>query len=510
MDINEAHDIFNHQGKEALQKNCKHLGIKLTGTFQPCPGCMYAKAKQKKVNKLTKERATKSGERLFFDTSGPYPRSLGGNLYWLKIVDDYSRKNWNFLMKKKSEVAQKIIDHIKILTINGNAFRFVRCDNAGEHNEIKRFCERNNIIMEMTTPNTPQLNGVVERSFATELNYIRAMFYQAKFTPAMISNLWGMAVLYLEKTRNMSSTSANEKDLSPNQLYDRNEDLDTDYIQPLGRMGFVTIRTKIRRKLARRSFKAFMVGKPKNNARDAYYMYNPKTCKVIISRDIQWAPYNRPKFESEMEGILKDESTSSEINEKDKQMPIIYDSNSSDDENSEISYQGGCDELEIQEEENKDISETEKDIQKEINTENNNESKRMHNALKKINTSLNPKFTNPERRERYRNRLRYSSRLREKGNSIHAITNNLILNEISEHVCNTATTSDPNTPISIEEALNSNDSERWDNSIRSEINNFLKRKSWEYVSREEAIKEGRKLIPCKWIFKIKNEINNSF
>ena len=159
-----------------------------------------------------------------------------------------------------------------------------------------------------------------------------------------------------------------------------------------------------------------------------------------------------------MEGILKDESKSSEINEKDKQMPIIYDSNSSDDENSEISYQGGCDELEIQEEENKDISETEKDIQKEINTENNNESKRMHNALKKINTSLNPKFTNPERRERYRNRLRYSSRLREKGNSIHAITNNLILNEILEHVCNTATTSDPNTPTSIEEALNINDS----------------------------------------------------
>ena len=84
--------------------------------------------------------------------------------------------------------------------------------------------------MEMTTLNTPKLKGVVERSFATELNYIRAMFYQAKFTPAMISNLWGMAVLHLEKTKNMSSTSANEKDLSPNQLYDKNEDLDTDII----------------------------------------------------------------------------------------------------------------------------------------------------------------------------------------------------------------------------------------------------------------------------------------
>ena len=176
--------------------------------------------------------------------------------------------------------------------------------------------------------------------------------------------------------------------------------------------------------------------------------------------DINKAPYNRPKFESEMEGILKDESTSKEIYEKYKQMPIIYDSNSSDDENSRISYQGGCDELEIQEEENKNIDETEKDIQTEIVSDDKKESKRMHNALKKFNTSLNPKFTNPERREIYRNRLRYSRRLREKGNLIHAITNNLILNEISEHVCNTATTSDPNTPTTIEEALNSEEKKK--------------------------------------------------
>ena len=43
MDVNEAHDIFNHLGPEALPKTCKNLGIKLSGAFQPCPGCMYAK-----------------------------------------------------------------------------------------------------------------------------------------------------------------------------------------------------------------------------------------------------------------------------------------------------------------------------------------------------------------------------------------------------------------------------------------------------------------------------------
>ena len=37
MDINEAHDMFNHLGPEALRKTCKNLGIKLTGTFQKFP-----------------------------------------------------------------------------------------------------------------------------------------------------------------------------------------------------------------------------------------------------------------------------------------------------------------------------------------------------------------------------------------------------------------------------------------------------------------------------------------
>ena len=45
MNINEAHEIFNHLGPEALKKTSKNLNIKLTGSFHPCPGCMYAKAK---------------------------------------------------------------------------------------------------------------------------------------------------------------------------------------------------------------------------------------------------------------------------------------------------------------------------------------------------------------------------------------------------------------------------------------------------------------------------------
>ena len=45
-------------------------------------------------------------------------------------------------------------------------------------------------------------------------------------------------------------------------------------------------------------------------------------------------------------------------------------------------------------------------------------------------------------------------------------------------------------------------------SAELDIENFLKRASWEKFSREEEISEGRKIIPCNWVFKIKYEIND--
>ena len=91
MDINHAHDIFNHMSKQVLKQTCKKHNINLIRKLQACPGCLYAKAKSKKIMKATNMRATQVGERLFIDTRGPYPQSIGGNKYCFKVVNDYSK-----------------------------------------------------------------------------------------------------------------------------------------------------------------------------------------------------------------------------------------------------------------------------------------------------------------------------------------------------------------------------------------------------------------------------------
>ena len=122
----------------------------------------------------------------------------------------------------------------------------------------------------MTAPNTPQHTGVVERSFEIDLNCIRAMLYQVNFTADMATKLWGMALLYIQQTKNKSSTMANKDKLSENTRFNNEDNLNIERLQLFGKVGFVTIRSRMKKKLDKRSYKAIMVGKPKHNSSDNY------------------------------------------------------------------------------------------------------------------------------------------------------------------------------------------------------------------------------------------------
>ena len=54
--------------------------------------------------------------------------------------------------------------------------------------------------------------------------------------------------------------------------------------------------------------------------------------------------------------------------------------------------------------------------------------------------------------------------------------------------------SDPETPNTIRQAFNGKDKELWRKSAIAEVNNFLKRKSWKFISKNIEIAFGRKLI----------------
>ena len=55
-----------------------------------------------------------------------------------------------------------------------------------------------------------------------------------------------------------------------------------------GRIGYVTKRYKIQNQITDNIFTAVMVGYADNNMRYTYKLYNPKTKRVIMTRDVKW------------------------------------------------------------------------------------------------------------------------------------------------------------------------------------------------------------------------------
>ena len=78
VDINDTHTVLGHIGNALLEKMAKEIGWELTGILRTCDACAKAKAVATRVPKTASEEATKPGEHLFVDTSGPYPVLASG------------------------------------------------------------------------------------------------------------------------------------------------------------------------------------------------------------------------------------------------------------------------------------------------------------------------------------------------------------------------------------------------------------------------------------------------
>ena len=67
-------------------------------------------------------------------------------------------------------------------------------------------------------------------------NTISSKFHSGNGNKSM-----GMVLIYLQKTRNMSSTMATKGKLSLNTRFNNEDNLNIERLQPFGRIGFVTI-----------------------------------------------------------------------------------------------------------------------------------------------------------------------------------------------------------------------------------------------------------------------------
>ncbi|XP_062029072.1 uncharacterized protein LOC133745095 [Rosa rugosa] len=197
--------VLNHKGEGIMgdllklaSKQCVRGLPSLKGkTDKMCGGCKIGKqikTPHKVVNSAT---TTKVMELLHMDLMGPaQTESIGGKIYMLVVVDDFSRFMWVNFLKDKAEtfesfksVSQKML--IEKQSSNLCMIR-VRSDNGTEFKNaaFTNYFNELGVSHEFSAPITPQQNGIVERKNRVLLDMARVMLHDASLS----TNFWAEAI----------------------------------------------------------------------------------------------------------------------------------------------------------------------------------------------------------------------------------------------------------------------------------------------------------------------------
>jgi transposase InsO family protein len=232
-------------------------------------------------------------ELLHMDLFGPIAYiSIGGSKYCLVIVDDYSSFTWVFFLQKKSQTQETLKGFLrraqnefglrikKIISDNGTEFK---------NSQIEGFLEDKGIKHELSSPYTPQQNGVVERKNRTLLDMARTMLDEYKtsdrfWAKAINTACYTINCLYLHRIlRKTSYEILTGK--KPN----------VSYFRVFGSKCFILVKRGRKSKFLPKAVEGFLLGYDSNTR--AYRVFNKSTGLVEVSCDIVFDEINGSQVE---------------------------------------------------------------------------------------------------------------------------------------------------------------------------------------------------------------------
>ena len=289
-DINQLHQVFNHANEETLRKTAKAYDWEVTGKMERCQQCVESNIKKNPVDKYTEVKSESPGERIFIDTTSIKHRSLGGARFLHGVVDDCTGFTWGKAMKRKKDQVPTLMTFLRQMKARGTPVKFIRCDNAGENQDLQTKVEQSNDLMdiqfEFTARDNPQPNGKIERKFATVFARARANFEAAKLSRELRNKLWAEACSTAIDIENLI-VSAKHNNPSYREFFKRDLPC-AEEMKQFGEMGVLKTTKKIRGKLENRGIPVMYLGRARNHAGDTHRFLNLQTELVLISRDVIW------------------------------------------------------------------------------------------------------------------------------------------------------------------------------------------------------------------------------
>ncbi|CAI7861040.1 unnamed protein product [Closterium sp. NIES-53] len=218
-----AHRRLGHTAPTTLQQMARGnsvLSLEIGGggstDCSPCEPCLLGKSARKSFPHEA-SRALGPLDEVHMDLWGPVRTpSLGGVVYVLSLIDDFTRRVWSFpLPNKESATVAKVLRqwHKNVELECGRKLKAVRSDRGGEFlgDAVKAWKAEFGIKTQLSVADTPQQNGVVERWHRTMAEGIRTLLVDS----GLPARLWGEALMWVVWVKNMVTHSALPASITP-------------------------------------------------------------------------------------------------------------------------------------------------------------------------------------------------------------------------------------------------------------------------------------------------------
>lgn len=445
-DFKKWHTRFGHLNQNALNKlaNEKMVNGLNIGKLEKfdCVTCAVGKICAKPFKSYSQIYSKEILELVHTDLCGPFKvKSLGGALYFITFIDDYSRYITTYFLKKKSEA----FEAFKTFTAmaekqSGRKIKTIRSDNGKEYvnTQFKNYFQEKGILHQTTVSHTPQQNGVSERANRTLVEMARCMLYESGLT----ESLWAEAINTATYIRNRSPT----KVISDATPYERwcNKKPSVSHFRTFGCDAVVLQKNRTGGKLLPKGKTLKLIGY--ENLTKGYRLYDVNKRDVIKARDVIF-------FENSFEKSNNDNVELQDVLHVEFPKTIV----------------------------NCDDSEDEKDQQL--------QSPHNHKPVSGYNEELNKNGINEDEgaiAKRTRGRTKNLSKGdNKKLNEIFSTTE--MLNSVIEN------------PQTVADALNSKEAIYWKKAMEAEYSSLLKNKTWILVDKPDRCN----VIGSKWVFAIK-------
>lgn len=268
-----------------MVKNNAVDGLKLKDqTIKTCDICEVAKSTKQPFQKSgdTIDRLGAAGEGLHFDVVGPMPNVSFGKRYMVHCVDDYSRCILQDQVERKDQVANSVVEIVKIVErSSGNKVKWIRTDGGKEfvNKTVVGFCRKNGIRFEKTAPYSSNQNGIVERANRTIEDMTRCMLHDSNLDNSYWSYAAKMAVCVKNRISTYGGVGSQGK--IPLELLTGRR-IDVSRTKAFGSKCWVHLHSNKRNKLDSRAVPCILLGMTDMN----YIALETQSGRILESRDV--------------------------------------------------------------------------------------------------------------------------------------------------------------------------------------------------------------------------------